>query len=150
MGIDASAENIAIASTHASQDPLLPFGPNAKRNGSSLSYRQIAAEDLQREGKQYDLVCSMEVLEHVDAPGEFLKCLGDMVKVSSGRLLGDWSADSATLPARRSPRSIDHLAHAALAAAHNYTGGKHPATGDSRDAYLQQVHPTIRTARLCA
>lgn len=86
LGIDASPENIKIATLHASQDPFLaptlnpspahPLSPNT----STLTYRQIPAEDLEREGKTFDLVCSMEVLEHVESPGEFLKSLGRMVK----------------------------------------------------------------------
>lgn len=35
-----------------------------------------------KRGRKFDLVCSMEVVEHVDEPGEFLKTLGEMVKVS--------------------------------------------------------------------
>ncbi|KAJ9117516.1 hypothetical protein QFC22_004366 [Naganishia vaughanmartiniae] len=95
LGIDASSHNIAIASLHASQDPFLPFQSDsplvastsqltdpAKQEGKagSLRYRHTSAEELLKEGKQYDVVCSMEVLEHVDSPGEFLKCLADMVK----------------------------------------------------------------------
>ena len=95
LGIDASPSNIAIASLHASRDPFLPFkaedaglealsiqsGPSARPG--SLRYRHTSAEQLHAEGRQFDLVCSMEVLEHVDHPGEFLKVLGDMVKVST-------------------------------------------------------------------
>jgi polyprenyldihydroxybenzoate methyltransferase/3-demethylubiquinol 3-O-methyltransferase len=90
LGIDASSHNIAIASLHASQDPFLPFHsdfpltagkPNAVKTTGSLRYQHTSAEKLREERKQYDVVCSMEVLEHVDSPGEFLKCLADMVKV---------------------------------------------------------------------
>lgn len=95
LGIDASPSNITIASLHASRDPFLPFkaedtglealsiqsGPSARPG--SLRYRHTSAEQLHAEGRQFDLVCSMEVLEHVDQPGEFLKVLGDMVKVST-------------------------------------------------------------------
>ena len=49
----------------------------------SLEYRHTSAEALRDEGEQFDLVCAMEVLEHVDQPGEFLKCLGDMVRVGA-------------------------------------------------------------------
>lgn len=149
LGIDASAENIAIASTHASQDPLLPFtteGTAATGDGPSLSYRQIAAEDLQCEGKRYDLVCSMEVLEHVDAPGEFLKCLGDMVKVRqikhnewvSPKLLRDRLLKSRSLYwiARRSPRLIDHLPYAFISPADDYDGGKHPPSSDTGNTHV--------------
>ncbi|KAH8083185.1 S-adenosyl-L-methionine-dependent methyltransferase [Filobasidium floriforme] len=92
LGIDASASNIAIASLHASRDPFLPFiadegglevanppASAASRRGT-LRYRHTSAEQLHAEGRKFDLVCSMEVLEHVDQPGEFLKVLGDMVK----------------------------------------------------------------------
>jgi polyprenyldihydroxybenzoate methyltransferase/3-demethylubiquinol 3-O-methyltransferase len=94
LGIDASPSNIAIASLHASRDPFLPFiadegglevanppASAASRRGA-LRYRHTSAEQLHAEGRKFDLVCSMEVLEHVDQPGEFLKVLGDMVKAS--------------------------------------------------------------------
>lgn len=85
MAIDASAHNIAIAQTHAAADPLLPFvGPDGERKNKTapgrLEYRHTSAEALRAAGETFDVVCSMEVLEHVDQPGEFLKCLGDMVR----------------------------------------------------------------------
>jgi polyprenyldihydroxybenzoate methyltransferase/3-demethylubiquinol 3-O-methyltransferase len=91
LGIDASPDNIAIATTHASQDPFLPFISPSPSSDTSLSYtkpgslryRHTSAEQLHAEGRKFDVVCSMEVLEHVDQPGEFLKVLGDMVKVST-------------------------------------------------------------------
>jgi polyprenyldihydroxybenzoate methyltransferase/3-demethylubiquinol 3-O-methyltransferase len=49
----------------------------------SLEYRHTSAESLRDAGEKFDVVCAMEVIEHVDEPGEFLKCLGDMVKVRS-------------------------------------------------------------------
>ncbi|KAK4686402.1 hypothetical protein P7C73_g3726, partial [Tremellales sp. Uapishka_1] len=73
LAIDASASNIAIAQLHASQDAFLT-------SKASLEYRHTSAEALRSDGHLFDMVCSMEVLEHVDQPGEFLKCLGDMVK----------------------------------------------------------------------
>jgi polyprenyldihydroxybenzoate methyltransferase/3-demethylubiquinol 3-O-methyltransferase len=45
-----------------------------------LDYRHTPAETLRDAGEQFDIVCAMEILEHVDEPGEFMKCLGDMVK----------------------------------------------------------------------
>lgn len=82
LGIDASEVNVGVASVHASQDPFLPFGSESSvsRGAGRLQYRHTSAEKLRDEGEKFDLVCSMEVLEHVDEPGEFLKCLGDMVK----------------------------------------------------------------------
>jgi polyprenyldihydroxybenzoate methyltransferase/3-demethylubiquinol 3-O-methyltransferase len=80
LAIDAGRENVEIARIHAEGDPFLPIGDRAK-GGEKLEYRWIPAERLREEGKQFDVVTSMEVIEHVDEPGEFLKCLGDMVKV---------------------------------------------------------------------
>jgi 2-polyprenyl-6-hydroxyphenyl methylase/3-demethylubiquinone-9 3-methyltransferase len=97
VGVDASKENIGIARTHAGQDPFLPLikdtdGEDGEIRSStrtrvegrvgSLEYRHTSAELLRDAGEKFDVVCAMEVLEHVDEPGEFMKCLGEMVKVS--------------------------------------------------------------------
>lgn len=93
LAIDASSDNISIARAHASADPLLPYiDEHGHRAASSsipgkLEYRHTTAEILRDAGKQFDVVCSMEVIEHVDSPGEFLKCLGDMVKPGGHLLL---------------------------------------------------------------
>ncbi|KAI5895405.1 ubiquinone biosynthesis O-methyltransferase [Schizophyllum commune H4-8] len=71
LAIDASQSNIQIASLHASSDPSL--SPN-------LEYRHSAAEALVEEGKQFDVVCSMEVLEHVDHPAAFLDTCSRLLK----------------------------------------------------------------------
>ncbi|WWD20004.1 3-demethylubiquinone-9 3-O-methyltransferase [Kwoniella shandongensis] len=76
VGVDASESNIGIATTHASQDPFL----SQKMEEGGLQFRHSAAERLRDAGEKFDVVCAMEVLEHVDEPGEFLKCLGEMVK----------------------------------------------------------------------
>ena len=73
LGIDASASNIAIASLHASQDSTLRNSP--------LSYRNASAEDLVKETNRFDVVCSMEVIEHVDNPAIFLQSCASLVKV---------------------------------------------------------------------
>ncbi|KAG6819371.1 hypothetical protein H0H93_012454 [Arthromyces matolae] len=70
LGIDASESNIKIAQLHASADPKL----------ASLSYRHTAAESLLESSKRYDVVCSMEVLEHVDHPATFLSTCAELVK----------------------------------------------------------------------
>ncbi|KAF5387339.1 hypothetical protein D9757_005768 [Collybiopsis confluens] len=72
-GIDAAESNIAIAQHHASLDSRLP------RN---LTYRHTPAESLLQEPKRYDVVCSMEVLEHVDNPVMFLKTCAELLKPS--------------------------------------------------------------------
>ncbi|BEI94367.1 uncharacterized protein CcaverHIS019_0608260 [Cutaneotrichosporon cavernicola] len=80
LAIDASAHNIAIARTHAAADPLLPYVNSNSTAPGRLEYRHTSAETLRDAGETFDVVCSMEVLEHVDAPGGFLQCLGDMVR----------------------------------------------------------------------
>ncbi|WWC67760.1 3-demethylubiquinone-9 3-O-methyltransferase [Kwoniella pini CBS 10737] len=76
VGVDASESNIGIATTHAQQDPQL----SRKMSSGELQFRHSSAEALRDAGEKFDVVCAMEVLEHVDQPGEFMKCLGEMVK----------------------------------------------------------------------
>ncbi|KAJ7577074.1 S-adenosyl-L-methionine-dependent methyltransferase [Mycena floridula] len=73
LGIDASESNIAIAQHHAAFDPLL---------SKNLSYSAVAAESLLDKPKRYDVVCSMEVLEHVDNPAQFLSTCAELLKPS--------------------------------------------------------------------
>ncbi|OCF37475.1 3-demethylubiquinone-9 3-O-methyltransferase [Kwoniella heveanensis BCC8398] len=75
-GVDASPANIGIATTHANQDPVL----KKKMEEGTFELRHSTAEALRDAGEKFDVVCAMEVLEHVDQPGEFMKCLGEMVK----------------------------------------------------------------------
>jgi 2-polyprenyl-6-hydroxyphenyl methylase/3-demethylubiquinone-9 3-methyltransferase len=89
-GIDATASNIPIALHHASQDPSLPLvgasGPAT--DGASLSYEHTTAEDLLLRRRAecgagnegYDVVCAMEVIEHVAGPGDFLRSLAQLVR----------------------------------------------------------------------
>ncbi|KAF8517894.1 S-adenosyl-L-methionine-dependent methyltransferase [Hysterangium stoloniferum] len=74
VGVDASASNIAIASLHASADPFLSQGD------SRLIYRHSSSEEMVQESKRFDVVCSMEVLEHVDNPASFIRSCCDLVK----------------------------------------------------------------------
>lgn len=59
-GIDATAKNIAVASLHAEQSNL------------DIAYRCATAEQLVAEGAQFDVVLTMEVVEHVADPGPFI------------------------------------------------------------------------------
>lgn len=92
--VDASGTNISVAQTHAALDPsfIVPNSLVSSSVGSSsasvkgkgkfnLNYRHCAAEDLVKEGKMFDVVCAMEVIEHVDDPRGFLDCLSDLTKV---------------------------------------------------------------------
>jgi len=73
LGIDAASSNISIARTHAGLDPALT-------STSSLQYRDCTAEALREEGAQFDIICAMEVVEHVRNPADFLRTLGELLK----------------------------------------------------------------------
>lgn len=70
LGIDASESNVKIATLHASADPKLKH----------LNYVNAPAELLLESPKRYDVVCSMEVIEHVDNPASFLSTCAELVK----------------------------------------------------------------------
>jgi len=72
LAVDASAENVGVASRHAAADPGL----------AALAFRHASAEVLVQEPKRFDIVCSMEVVEHVDNPAAFLRSCAELVKVS--------------------------------------------------------------------
>jgi 2-polyprenyl-6-hydroxyphenyl methylase/3-demethylubiquinone-9 3-methyltransferase len=59
-GIDASARNIAVAAHHAARD------------GVDVTYRHATVEALVDEAARFDVVLSMEVVEHVAAPDKFV------------------------------------------------------------------------------
>ncbi|KAG0232211.1 Hexaprenyldihydroxybenzoate methyltransferase, mitochondrial [Actinomortierella wolfii] len=82
-GVDASNENVQMARIHGQKDPLL----NGKDGPGSLQYLHSSAEKLVDEGRQFDVVCSMEVIEHVDNPAGFLQCLGQLVRPGGDLLL---------------------------------------------------------------
>jgi len=94
LAIDASPSNVSVAQTHATLDPSLNLINSQIPRPSSLSslstpptrgsleYRHCAAEDLEQEGKQFDVVCAMEVIEHVEDPRGFLECLMNLTKVN--------------------------------------------------------------------
>ena len=67
-GVDPSPGVISVASNHAAQ------------GGMTIDYRAQAAEDLARSGAQFDVVCAMEVLEHVVDMPAFVATACSMVK----------------------------------------------------------------------
>jgi len=69
--IDASSPNIEVARMHAQFDQGLQ---------GKLTYRHTSTDDLVQEKPKFDLVCSMEVLEHVDNPSHFLHTCAELVK----------------------------------------------------------------------
>jgi 2-polyprenyl-6-hydroxyphenyl methylase / 3-demethylubiquinone-9 3-methyltransferase len=67
-GVDATAENIAVAK------------PHAQAQGLDIDYRHDTAEALVAEGAQFDAVLALEVVEHVAEPAAFLASIGRLVR----------------------------------------------------------------------
>lgn len=68
LGIDPADGNVAIARAHAGE------------TGAPAKYRATTAEDLAAEGARFDVVCAMEVVEHVVNPAAFIATACSMVK----------------------------------------------------------------------
>jgi 2-polyprenyl-6-hydroxyphenyl methylase/3-demethylubiquinone-9 3-methyltransferase len=66
-GIDAASRNIAVAKLHAERMEL------------TIAYRDTTSEALAAEGKTFDIVLNMEVVEHVDNVPLYVKSCGDLV-----------------------------------------------------------------------
>jgi 2-polyprenyl-6-hydroxyphenyl methylase/3-demethylubiquinone-9 3-methyltransferase len=58
--IDPAPGNIEVAKRHAA------------RHGLTIDYRAMSAEELIATGETFDVVCAMEVIEHVRSPGDFV------------------------------------------------------------------------------
>ena len=67
-GIDAGQENVRAATVHAHQV------------GLDIEYRCVLPEALAREGRSFDVVLNMEVVEHVPDVGAFLAACCSLVK----------------------------------------------------------------------
>lgn len=67
-GIDPAAANLAIARQHAED------------MGVEVSYRDVSAEALAAEGALFDVVCAMEVVEHVRNMKAFVATAASLVK----------------------------------------------------------------------
>ena len=66
--IDAAENNIEVAKVHAAQ------------SGLAIEYRNCTPEMLVDEGKQFDIVLNMEVIEHVDDPQFFMQACASVLK----------------------------------------------------------------------
>ena len=67
-GLDAGTENIAIATHHAAEA------------GLAIEYRAVTAESLAAEGRQFDIVLALEIIEHVADRDIFLAAAADLVR----------------------------------------------------------------------
>lgn len=67
-GVDAGAETIAAAKSHAAAQ------------GLKITYRQASLSDLLPEPTRYDVVCALEVLEHVPAQAQFVREAAALVR----------------------------------------------------------------------
>ncbi len=65
--IDASAEAIRVANRHATQ------------MGLDINYLQTDVDDMAEEGKSFDIVLNLEVVEHVTDAAEFLRSAARLV-----------------------------------------------------------------------
>ncbi|MEM9010786.1 MAG: bifunctional 2-polyprenyl-6-hydroxyphenol methylase/3-demethylubiquinol 3-O-methyltransferase UbiG [Pseudomonadota bacterium] len=68
VGADAAAGNIPVARLHAEQSGLV------------IDYRHTLAEDLVAAGETFDIVLSMEVVEHVPDPGAYLAACAALLR----------------------------------------------------------------------
>ena len=68
IGIDAGQENVRTAALHARQA------------GLDIEYRCVLPEDLAQEGRAFDVVLNMEVVEHVPDVDAFLAACCHLVK----------------------------------------------------------------------
>jgi 2-polyprenyl-6-hydroxyphenyl methylase / 3-demethylubiquinone-9 3-methyltransferase len=67
-GIDAAQRNIATARLHA------------EGQGLAIDYRETTAEALAAEGRQFDIVLALEIIEHVADIDLFLRSCGQLTK----------------------------------------------------------------------
>ncbi len=74
-GIDPAPDNIEAARRHAEGQRL------------AIAYRAARVEDLAAEGRLYDAVCCLEVVEHVPGPRAFLATCAGLVRPGGLMLL---------------------------------------------------------------
>ncbi|KAK7385941.1 hypothetical protein VNO78_31938 [Psophocarpus tetragonolobus] len=76
-GLDAVEKNIKIAQLHAGLDPVT----------SNIEFCCTTAEKLVEEGRKFDAVMALEVIEHVAEPAEFCKSLAALTVPNGATLI---------------------------------------------------------------
>ena len=74
-GIDPAPASIEAAVRHA------------RASGLAIDYRVAAAQQILAEGRRFDLVCAMEVVEHVADQERFLRTCAALVRPGGGLVL---------------------------------------------------------------
>ncbi len=74
-GIDLEPANLGVAAEHA------------RAGGLEIDYREASAEQLAAAGAKFDLVCVMEVVEHVADQAGFLAACGQLVEPGGALVL---------------------------------------------------------------
>ncbi|KAF8492976.1 S-adenosyl-L-methionine-dependent methyltransferase [Russula emetica] len=80
LAIDASAENIGIATRHVAADPSFTRDAASASASGTLAFQHATAEALVQEPKRFNIVCSNEVVEHVDSLAGLLRSCAELVK----------------------------------------------------------------------
>lgn len=74
-GIDLARRNLEVARRHA------------EHAGLAVTYREAAADSLAEAGERFDLVCAMEVVEHVPDQTAFLATSASLVRTRGALVL---------------------------------------------------------------
>jgi 2-polyprenyl-6-hydroxyphenyl methylase / 3-demethylubiquinone-9 3-methyltransferase len=74
--IDASERNILVAKQHA------------EKSGVAIDYENLLPEEIARRGETFDIVMSLEVIEHVANPHLFLEILTKLVRPGGVLVIG--------------------------------------------------------------
>lgn len=85
LGIDLVADSIVAARQHAKGQDL------------PVTYRIASAEELADDGRTFDLVTCLEVVEHVKAPGIFLDTVAQLVRPGGVLVLSTLNRNVASL-----------------------------------------------------